>query len=341
MLITANEKILQNARSQLINILNHFEQQKDDAELAHERSQLEQLKQDVTNANKRILNISTALEKKLKLLANVQTQIGQVKANIAVKRAEMGTKLVDYLTQEEKDLLTRLNLEIGDLKEKLVACRANRVKAETRKAELETNLSTNLVRRKQELEAVKQSPEIDTLCAEAEAKRQELQDAKLSVEEVKKHLKIEVLESIQERNEKFKRINKHKSEVKPLEHQLCNFTDFAYVIGCYMYNKGGKMNGHKESIAGVYKMLHKCNKQLKQFSDVNKKALDYYANIADQWEELQRKYQEVDVAEVIIKELLSEHDQRKDESMQCTFKGKGQKTTRSCRLAKGTNTLTH
>lgn len=46
-------------------------------------------------------------------------------------------------------------------------------------------------------------------------------------------------------------------------------------------------------------MLHKCKKQLKQFIDVNKKALDYYANIADQREELQRKYQEVDVAEVV------------------------------------------
>lgn len=41
------------------------EQQKDDAELAHERSELEQLKQDVANANKHIQNISKALEKKV------------------------------------------------------------------------------------------------------------------------------------------------------------------------------------------------------------------------------------------------------------------------------------
>lgn len=58
---------------------------------------------------------------------NVQTQIDQVKANIAMKRDEMGTELVDHLTPEERDLLSRLNPEIADLKENLIACRANRV----------------------------------------------------------------------------------------------------------------------------------------------------------------------------------------------------------------------
>lgn len=60
---------------------------------------------------------------------------------------------------------------------------------ETRKAELETNLSTNLVRRRQELEAVKVSGETDKLDAEAEAKKQELADATLLVEDVTQQLK--------------------------------------------------------------------------------------------------------------------------------------------------------
>lgn len=62
-----------------------------------------------------------------KLLANVQTQIEQVKENIATKRDEMGTQLVDHLTPEEREQLSRLNPEIADLKEMLIACRANRV----------------------------------------------------------------------------------------------------------------------------------------------------------------------------------------------------------------------
>ncbi|KAL8240165.1 hypothetical protein R6Q59_013520 [Mikania micrantha] len=348
MAITAKENELQNVRSELQIIdreINDIisEQQKDDAEVAHERSELEQLKQDVANANKHILNISKALEKKLKLLANVQTQIDQVKANIAMKRDEMGTELVDHLTPEERDLLSRLNPEIANLKEKLIACRANRVETETRKAELETNLSTNLVRRKQELEAVKQSPETDTLNAETEAKRQELQDAKRSVEEVKRQLQ-RVLESIEDRNKELKKINKKKSELKArLEEyektrqnedkraeQLISRKNILLAKQEEYSKKIRELgplssdafeNNKRKSIKELYKMLHKCNEQLKQFSHVNKKALDQYANFTDQREELQKRQQELDAGDEKIKELVSVLDQRKDESIERTFKG--------------------
>nr|XP_043631457.1 structural maintenance of chromosomes protein 3 [Erigeron canadensis] len=348
MLITAKENELQNVRSELqivdkeINgIIN--EQQKDDAGLAFDRSVLEQLKQDVANANTHILNISKAHEKKMKLLANVQNQIVQVQANIAMKRDEMGTELVDHLSPEERDLLSRLNPEIADLKEKLIACRANRVETETRKAELETNLSTNLVRRKQELEAVKQSPETDALNAEVEAKRQELQDAKLFVEEVKKQLK-RVLESIEDRNKELKKINKKKSDLKArLEEYektrqsedkraeqliskknilLAKQEEYAKKIRELGPLSSDAFEMHKrKSIKELYKMLHKCNEQLKQFSHVNKKALDQYANFTDQREELQNRQQELNAGDEKIKELVSVLDQRKDESIERTFKG--------------------
>lgn len=63
---------------------------------------------------------------------------------------------------------------------------------ETRQAELETNLSTNLVRRKQELEAVKFSAEPELFHNEAEVKRQELRDAKKLVDEVTQQLKSKI-----------------------------------------------------------------------------------------------------------------------------------------------------
>ena len=47
-------------------------------------------------------------------------------------------------------------------------------------------------------------------------------------------------------------------------------------------------------------MLHKCNEQLKQFSHVNKKALDQYANFTDQREELQKRQQELDAGDEVI-----------------------------------------
>ena len=65
---------------------------------------------------------------------------------------------------------------------------------ETRKAELETNLTTNLKRLKQELEAIVSVAEADALLDEAELKRQELMDAKLLVEDATQQLKSKSFE---------------------------------------------------------------------------------------------------------------------------------------------------
>ncbi|KAI3723901.1 hypothetical protein L2E82_35663 [Cichorium intybus] len=319
------------------------EQHKGDAKLSHEKSDVEQLKQEVAYDKKRSQKISVVLEKKKKLLANVKTQIEQVKNNIALKRDEMGTELVDHLTPEEKGLLSHLNPEIAELKEKLVASRATRLEFETKKAELETNLSTNLDRRKQELEAVKQSQETDTLKAEAEARKQEMQDAKMLVEEVKKQLK-RVCESIDDRNKELKKINKEKTDSKArLEEyeKTCQNEDKRakqlisrkniLLAKQEEFNKkirelgplssdAFEMNKLK-SIKELYKMWHECNEQLKQFGHVNKRALDQYSNFIDQREELQKRQQELDASDEKIKELISVLDQRKDETIERTFKG--------------------
>lgn len=61
--------------------------------------------------------------------------------------------------------------------------------AETRKSELETLLSTNLVRRQQELEAHYASIDPQAMSTQFEMKRQELSDAKAAVDEANGQLK--------------------------------------------------------------------------------------------------------------------------------------------------------
>lgn len=56
----------------------------------------------------------------------------------------------------------------------------------------------------------------------------------------------------------------------------------------------------KKSIKDLYKMLHKCNDQLQQFSHVNKKALDQYVNFTEQREELQKRQAELDAGDEVI-----------------------------------------
>ena len=44
-----------------------------------------------------------------------------------MKNDEMGTELIDQLTLEERDLLSRLNPEITRLKEKFLSCKNSRI----------------------------------------------------------------------------------------------------------------------------------------------------------------------------------------------------------------------
>lgn len=319
------------------------EQQKLDAKQGHDKSELEQLKQDIANAQKQKQSISKARLNKEKSLADVRNQIDQLRGNMAMKQAEMGTDLIDHLTPEEKNLLSRLNPEISELKEKLIACKTERIETETRKAELETNLTTNLKRRKQELEAIISSAEADSLLGEAELKRQELKDAKLLVEEATQQLK-RVSENMDGRSKEVKKIKDEKNKLKTLEDNyertlqdeakeleqllskrsvlLAKEEEYSKKIGELGLLSSDAFETYKRrNIKELYKMLHRCNEQLQQFSHVNKKALDQYVNFTEQREELQKRQAELDAGDEKIQELIGVLDQRKDESIERTFKG--------------------
>ncbi|KAK7300360.1 hypothetical protein RJT34_11204 [Clitoria ternatea] len=352
--IHAREKELDEVRFSLQDILLFLqkdqkinelvaEQQKIDAKIAHDKSEMEQLKQDIANANKQKQSISKALSKKEKSLVDVQNQIEQLKASMAMKQAEMGTELIDHLTPEEKKLLSDLNPEIKDLKEKLVACKTDRIETEARKAELETNLTTNLRRRKQELEAVISSVDADSLVGDTESKAQELSDSKILVDDATGQLR-RVAESIKHQTKQIKNIkdemNKLKSledeyerklqeEAKELEQLLSKKNIYAAKEEEYAkkIRELGPLTSDafetykRRNIKDLHKMLHRCNEQLQQFSHVNKKALDQYINFTEQREELQKRQAELDAGDEKIKELISVLDQRKDESIERTFKG--------------------
>ncbi|KAH9659341.1 Structural maintenance of chromosomes protein 3 [Citrus sinensis] len=343
--INAREEEVEKLISQLDQkITEHVtEQQKTDAKRAHDKSELEQLKQDIANANKQKQIISKALENKEKSLADVRTQLDQLEASMAMKQAEMNTDLIDHLSLDEKNLLSRLNPEITELKEKLITCRTDRIEYETRKAELETNLTTNLMRRKQELEALISSAENDVMLSEAESKKQELADAKSFVEDARQELK-RVSDSIVQLTKELNKIKDEKTKLKTLEDNYeRKLQDDARELEQLLsrrnillakqeeYSKKIRELGplssdafdtyKRKGVKELLKMLHRCNEQLQQFSHVNKKALDQYINFTEQREELQRRQAELDAGDEKIKELISVLDQRKDESIERTFKG--------------------
>ncbi|CAL5190345.1 unnamed protein product [Lathyrus oleraceus] len=319
------------------------EQQKADAQCAHYKSEIVELKRDIENSNKQKQVVSKALAKKEKSLVDVQNQIEQLKASIAMKKTEMATELIDHLTPEEKRLLSDLNPEIKDLKEKLVACKADRIEIEARKAELETNLTTNLRKRKQELEAVISSVDDDSLVVDAELKKRELNDAKTSVDDASIQLKS-VSDSINKRTKQITKIKDEMNKLKSLEDEYeRQLQEEAKELEQLLSRKNTNSAKEEEytkkirelgpltsdafemykrkNVKELQKKLHSCNDQLQKFSHVNKKALDQYINFTEQREELQKRQAELDAGDEKIKELITVLDQRKDESIERTFKG--------------------
>ncbi|KAJ4768644.1 Structural maintenance of chromosomes protein [Rhynchospora pubera] len=336
--IEANLKEIDQEITQLIT-----RQQQMNADRDHVRTQIEQIRSDITLANKQKATITKSLEKKQKSLTNIHNQIEQIQAGIAMKQAEMGTELIDQLTPEEKHMLSRLNPEISELKEMLLQCKTNRIDLETRKEELETNLSTNLVRREQELDAIIKSADSEALKIEVKSKKQEVVISKKNVDDLTRQLK-DIMDEIKEEAKKIEECKRKKEKLKSDEAKYeQTLQNGKQDLERFILDRKAHLAKQEECMKKIrdlgslpsdafetYKrknkkqltqMLYKCNEDLKKFSHVNQKALDQYVSFMEQRDQLQQRRAELDSGDDKIRELITAMDQRKDESIERTFKG--------------------
>uniref|UniRef100_A0A8I7B841 SMC hinge domain-containing protein n=1 Tax=Hordeum vulgare subsp. vulgare TaxID=112509 RepID=A0A8I7B841_HORVV len=314
-----------------------------DAECDHAKSELEQFKDDITRAMKQKGLLDKALGKKEKSLDNIHNQIEQIQSGIALKNDEMGTELIDQLTSEERDLLSRLNPEIAGLKERFLLCKNSCIEIETRKEELETNLSTNLMRRQEELEEIISSADSEVLPLEVKSKEQQLEQSKRNLDELTTLLQANV-DAINDLMGKMEQLKKQRDDLKAVQanleqtvqdaandlEQLMNTRSMylAKQAECMkkMRDLGSLPADAFERYKGknkkqLHKLLHDCNEQLKQFTHVNQKALDQYVNFIEQRDQLRRRRDELALGDEKIRDLISGLDQQKDESIERTFKG--------------------
>jgi structural maintenance of chromosome 3 (chondroitin sulfate proteoglycan 6) len=208
---------------------------------------------------------------------------------------------------------------------------------------LETNLSTNLIRRQKELEAIISSADSRTLPLEAESKEQELKSSKRNLDELTSLLKANV-DAIHNFTRKMDDLKRKRDDLKTREAILeQTVQDGAKDLEQLMNSRSTYLAKQEECMKKIrdlgslpadafeaykrknkkqlQKMLYDCNEQLKQFSHVNQKALDQYVNFTEQREQLQKRRAELDAGDQKIMELISVLDQRKDESIERTFKG--------------------
>ncbi|CAK9190374.1 unnamed protein product [Sphagnum troendelagicum] len=346
--VVSKEKEIETCKSSLQNILSKLnslvsEQEKMAAAISYHTSQVDQLRTDIDVLKNQGFSSRQALEKKKKLLATSHNQIETLKANIASRLAEMETPLEDQLTPEERNQLSHLNPEISKLKQEYMECVAKRMEVETRKSELEMLLSVNLVRRQQELQAQLMASDTQGIIDDLAVKRQDLKDAKAAVDEAIRQLKSKT-DQIDKQTKQIQDLKNAKEELKALEanyertlqdeakdlEQLLNRRNILHVKREDLMKKIRDLGSlpsdafekyQKKGLKDLHKILHKCNEELKKYSHVNKKALDQYVNFTEQREELQKRQAELDSGDEKIRELISVLDQRKDESIERTFKG--------------------
>lgn len=83
-----------------------------------------------------------------------------------------------------------------------------------------------------------------------------------------------------------------------------------------------ELNEHVSlGIQALMRALETCNKDLKKYSHVNKKAYDQYVNFSEQREELLGRKVELDKGADKVKELIENLDRQKDEAINRTFRG--------------------
>ncbi|KAF7011032.1 hypothetical protein CFC21_025387 [Triticum aestivum] len=334
-------KELQDIDRKLMDLVTKHQQV--DAERDHAKSELEQFKDDITRAMKQKGLLEKALGKKEKSLGNIRNQIEQLQSGIAMKNDEMGTELIDQLTVEERDLLSQLNPEIAGLKEKFVLCKNSRIEIETRKEELENNLSTNLMRRQEELEAIISSVDSELLPLEVRSKEQQLKQWKSNLDELTTLLQANV-DAINDFMRKMEQLKKQRDDLKVVQANLeQTVQDAANDLEQLMNRRGMHLAKQAECMKKMrdlgslpadafekykgkdknllQKLLHDRNEQLKQFSHVNQMALDQYVNFNEQRDQLRRRRDELALGDEKIRDLISLLDQKKDESIERTFKG--------------------
>lgn len=83
-----------------------------------------------------------------------------------------------------------------------------------------------------------------------------------------------------------------------------------------------ELNEHANlGLQALMRALETCNKDLKKYSHVNKKAYDQYVNFSEQREELLGRKLELDKGADKVKELIEKLDRQKDEAINRTFRG--------------------
>eukprot|EP00794_Sanderia_malayensis_P005549 gene5549-6234_t len=299
-------------------------------------------REDIRHLSQEKEGLEQSMQAKSNVLAKLQTDLTGYKNSVNSLNEELGTELMTQLTLEDQREVEKLNDEVIRVQEKLKEAFSKRTELEGHKESLETQLRTNLLKKREEL--IVNIDEVTTADRQwqLEAKNEELTRCNRSLEDVnhraqvldtrlgqikdslsKLHASLEnwktkekdKLEEAQDDSKRMEKVankrsllNKKKEECMKKIRDLGSLPSDAFKKYRVLHTKQ------------LWKRLEKCNEDLKKYSHVNKKALDQFVTFSEEKERLTKKKGELDKAHESIENLLEVLEQRKHEAILFTFK---------------------
>ncbi|GMI01375.1 hypothetical protein TrLO_g1143 [Triparma laevis f. longispina] len=328
--------------------------QKMEAKKANLQHVLEQTAKENAARRNRTETRQIQAEQQAEALPPMRSAAESLQLQIKRLEEEMGTKLSTTLTADERTTLNDLNATQKTLAEEIEKLSTNLDTAADARDKLQSLVRDNLTRRRMELQdslaPAAVSTSSTTLGSEISERKERLENRlqDLTVaERAAEASEVRVSEAKAAANEAKEALNKFKTqldELKGKELKGIQGLEEAAEVAERLLNKrsmciskrelymrkiqelgslpSGELAAHAElSIKDLMKALDKCNKGIKKYSHVNKKAYDQYVNFSEQREALLTRKEELDTGAVKVQELVDSLDKQKDEAINRTFRG--------------------
>lgn len=316
--------------------LQKLEQRKQQATSNHSP-----LRQELKSKQDMLRNKRDSLEAKQKQEANITANVKALSDQQEAHEAELTTEFKKALTAAEEKQLDDLGATVRDVQQQYSVLSAARNDLEGRKSIIEVELTENLQPLLEQLQASEldnaesgnsnikdQQRELKRLSKALDSLEKRVNETEASMETANGQInELEVGNAETRRNQESlaKAIEKHQRRMEKsmqkkaaLQDQYKNCSDSIRDLGVLPEEAFTKYKTTDSNT--IVKRLHKANEALKKYTSVNKKAFEQYNNFVKQRETLQDRRGELDASRKSIEELIEVLDQRKEESIERTFK---------------------
>ncbi|RPB18790.1 RecF/RecN/SMC protein [Terfezia boudieri ATCC MYA-4762] len=317
--------------------------QKLESKRAHLEASYIPMRTQLQNKTAMVSRITETLRSKQESLENVDTALKALQEQLNSYQSELNSEFKKNLTREEEALLEELAGTLQTLRKSLSVVSTKRIELEQRKSILELEVRENLQMKLDELRA-RESDSLEGSGKKGDlgSARFELQRISTSIVELEKRL-VKIEEELERGNKELHTLEGQKSKLLALQDEAQKILerqqkriDKDISKKSILDTKAREVSKNIRDLGvlpeeafekyenldsnAVVRRLHRINEALKQYSHVNKKAVEQYNSFTKQRDTLITRRKELDSSQDSIVELIQHLDQRKDEAIERTFK---------------------